>query len=77
MSGSIEVPTLYGRLVRLEPPSRRHGADLAIAAQEDRSSYGFTWVPRSNQIAHYLDFNLQGAESLKFDEERLFSFAGL
>jgi RimJ/RimL family protein N-acetyltransferase len=66
MSGSIDVPTLQGRLVRLEPLSRSHAADLAIAAEEDRSSYGFTWVPRSNEIGAYLDSHLRRAESLQF-----------
>jgi RimJ/RimL family protein N-acetyltransferase len=66
MSGSITVPTLQGRLVRLEPLSRSHAADLAVAVEEDRSSYGFTWVPRSDEIGAYLDSHFQRAESRTF-----------
>lgn len=66
MSGSITIPTLEGRLVRLETLSRSHAADLAIAAEEDRSSYGFTWVPRGNEIGRFLDSHFQRAESRAF-----------
>lgn len=66
MSQSIDAPTLQGRLVRLEPLSRSHAADLAIAAEEDRSSYDFTWVPRSTEIGAYLDSHLRRAEPGKF-----------
>jgi RimJ/RimL family protein N-acetyltransferase len=38
-------PTLAGRLVRLEPLSDGHVADLSTAGAEDRASYGFTTVP--------------------------------
>jgi N-acetyltransferase len=37
--------TLEGSVVRLEPLARSHAEGLAAAAAEDRSSYGYTWVP--------------------------------
>lgn len=46
---------LHGRLVRLEPLSHSHADDLAVAAEADRSSYGFTWVPRRHEVADYID----------------------
>jgi RimJ/RimL family protein N-acetyltransferase len=66
MSLVLEVSALSGRWVRLEPLARRHAADLAIAAEEDRSAYRFTWVPRSSEIAEYLDSHFQRRESGKF-----------
>jgi hypothetical protein len=33
-----DVPELRGTLVQLEPLSKRHAADLAVAAEEDRNS---------------------------------------
>lgn len=38
MSLVFDVSALSGRLVRLEPLSRRHESDLASAAEEDRNS---------------------------------------
>lgn len=49
-----QIPVLRGDLVRLEPLSSRHAADLAVAAEEDRRSYGFTVVPRAGQVGEYL-----------------------
>ncbi|GAB2826527.1 GNAT family protein [Actinocorallia aurea] len=43
----LDVPVLEGARVRLEPLALRHAPDLARAAEEDRSSYGFTLVPRA------------------------------
>jgi N-acetyltransferase len=56
-----DVPVLQGALVRLEPLSGRHGADLAEAAEEDRRAYGFTWVPRRDEIDDYLHSQFQRA----------------
>jgi N-acetyltransferase len=50
----FDVPVLDGSLVRLEPLSIRHAADLAVAAEEDRASYDFTLVPRASEIGGYL-----------------------
>jgi len=54
MSPWFEVPALEGYLVRLEPLSAGHAADLALAAEEDRSSYDFTLVPRAGEVGGYL-----------------------
>ncbi len=62
MSLLQEVPTLHGVLVRLEPLSERHAPDLAVAAEEDRSAYSFTWVPRGSEIAEYLRAQFERAE---------------
>jgi N-acetyltransferase len=48
------VPALEGSLVRLEPLSVSHAEDLAVAAEADRSSYGFTLVPRAHEVGDYL-----------------------
>ena len=56
-----DVPVLQGALVRLEPLSGRHAADLARAAEEDRSAYGFTWVPHRDEIDDYLHSQFQRA----------------
>ncbi|MBO2454525.1 GNAT family N-acetyltransferase [Actinomadura barringtoniae] len=50
----FDVPALDGSLVRLEPLSYDHTDDLAIAAEEDRSSYAFTLVPRADEVPGYL-----------------------
>ena len=50
----FESPVLDGSLVRLEPLSVRHAADLTVAVEEDRSSYGFTLVPRASEVDDYL-----------------------
>lgn len=65
MSLLFEVPALSGQLVRLEPLASRHAADLAIAAEEDRSAYGFTWVPSATEIEAYLDSQFDRAETGK------------
>jgi N-acetyltransferase len=61
MSVTFEGPVLQGALVRLEPLSHRHTADLAVAAEEDRSSYRFTWVPRAAEVESYIDAQLARA----------------
>jgi len=61
----IDVPALSGALVRLEPLAPRHAADLVVAAEEDRSAYGFTWVPCGPEIEEYLRSQFQRAEAGK------------
>ena len=51
---SLDVPPLPGSLVRIEPLSAAHVPDLAEAAEENRGSYGFTWVPRAAEVADYV-----------------------
>ncbi|MCZ7440310.1 GNAT family protein [Micromonospora sp. WMMC241] len=55
------APVLEGRLVRLEPLHHRHAADLAAAAEEDRTSYRFTWVPTAAEVGDYIDAQLTRA----------------
>lgn len=58
-TAALVGPVLEGRLVRLEPLGHEHGADLAIACEEDRSSYAFTWVPRATEVGAYIDAQLE------------------
>jgi RimJ/RimL family protein N-acetyltransferase len=51
MAYRLQGPVLEGRLVRLEPLEQRHAAGLARAAAESRDSYGFTWVPSTDESA--------------------------
>src|ERR1700742_1420358 len=54
MSFLADPPVLSGDLVRLEPLSPAHQADLAVAAEEDRGSYAFTEVPRADGVGAFL-----------------------
>ncbi|MFD8222500.1 GNAT family N-acetyltransferase [Streptomyces sp. NPDC059697] len=65
MSFTLEGPLLEGTLVRLEPLDHRHAADLAVAVEEDRSSYRFTWVPTAAEIEEYIDAQLARAAAGK------------
>jgi N-acetyltransferase len=58
MGPRLGVPVLHGSLVRLEPLTIRHAPDLARATEEDRSSYGFTLVPRAAGVEAYLSAQL-------------------
>ncbi len=51
----FDTPTLQGNLVRLEPLDGRHAADLALAVEENRSTFGFTRVPRRSAGRHSKD----------------------
>lgn len=62
MSPRLDVPVLRGAHVRLEPLSTDHVPDLAQAAEEDRSSYGLTFVPRGPETADYVALQLRRAE---------------
>lgn len=59
----LDAPVLDGRLVRLEPLSRGHVAELAVAAEEGRESYGHTWVPRASEVAEYVEAQLERRDS--------------
>ncbi|WP_327697812.1 GNAT family N-acetyltransferase [Streptomyces sp. NBC_00459] len=61
MSFTLDGPVLEGSLVRLEPLEHRHARDLAVAAEEDRASYRFTWVPRAPEVGGYIDAQLARA----------------
>ena len=54
MSFLLRPPVLQGILVRLEPLSAVHAGDLAVSAEEDRSAYAFTFVPRAQGVGDYL-----------------------
>lgn len=58
MGFELKGPVLAGGLVRLEPLDHRHAADLGEAAEEDRGSYAFTWVPRADEVQAYIDAQL-------------------
>lgn len=58
-------PTLEGRLVRLEPLGHQHAPDLAVACEEDRDTYAFTWVPRAAEVGQYIDAQLARGEAGK------------
>ncbi|MFC8344537.1 GNAT family N-acetyltransferase [Streptomyces sp. NPDC057280] len=58
MSFKLEGPPLEGELVRLEPLEHRHAPGLAAAAEEDRDTFEFTWVPRAHEVAGYIDAQL-------------------
>jgi RimJ/RimL family protein N-acetyltransferase len=55
MGFTLSGPVLEGALVRLEPLELRHTADLAVAAEQDRSSYGFTRVPGAAEVRGYIE----------------------
>ncbi|WP_328461591.1 GNAT family N-acetyltransferase [Streptomyces sp. NBC_00448] len=63
MGFTLDGPVLEGELVRLEPLEHRHVPELAAAAEEDRGSYGFTWVPRAEEVGRYVDEQLGRAAS--------------
>ncbi|MET9623808.1 GNAT family protein [Streptomyces sp. NPDC006464] len=58
MGFTLEGPVLEGALVRLEPLDHRHTAGLAVAAEEDRHAYGFTWVPPAGEVGQYVEAQL-------------------
>ena len=70
MGHKLQGPLLEGELVRLEPLAARHAADLAAAAEEDRDTYAFTWVPRADEVAGYIEAQLERAST-----ERLAPYA--
>jgi RimJ/RimL family protein N-acetyltransferase len=71
MSLRLDVPVLCGSLVRLEPLALGHAADLALAAEEDRSSYRFTLVPRAGDVTEYLAAQLARAGLTPFAQVRV------
>lgn len=56
------VPVFSGSLVRLEPLSMSHAEDLAVSAEEDRSAYGMTRVPRAWEVEEYLAAHFERAK---------------
>lgn len=63
MGDRLHVPVLAGGLVRVERLAMRHAGDLAMAADEDRSTYGFTRVPHGiAEVEQYIDTQTARAE---------------
>ena len=60
-----DVPARQGTLGKLEPLSRDHAVDLGAAAEQDRRSYDFTWVPREWEIDAFLETQFQRARTGK------------
>lgn len=58
---TLTAPVLNGDRVRLEPLHHGHAADLAVAAEEDRGSYRFTWVPTAAEVGDYIGIQLDRA----------------
>ncbi len=59
----LEPFTLVGTHVQLEPLARSHAADLLAAANQDRSTFGYTPVPADETAMDgYLDWLLGDAE---------------
>jgi len=50
----IDAVVLKGSLVRLEPLDADHVPGLMAAAEEDRSAYAWTVVPRAGEVAAYV-----------------------
>ncbi|MFE5795150.1 GNAT family N-acetyltransferase [Streptomyces sp. NPDC056503] len=65
MDFALEGPVLEGTRVRLEPLDHRHAEDLAAAVEENRDSYGFTWVPTAAEVEGYIDAQLARAAAGK------------
>ena len=66
MTRLLGLRSLHGQLVRLEALSLGHAAELADAAEEDRATFGFTWVPRRPEVGAYVRSHLERAESGRF-----------
>jgi N-acetyltransferase len=54
----FDVPVLEGTRVRLVPLGPEHVPDLAVAVEENRSTYGFTTVPRADEVDRYIQTQL-------------------
>jgi N-acetyltransferase len=62
---------LAGSLVRLEPLSAGHVPALMRAAEEDRTSYDWTLVPRAGEVAGYVAAQLARPGLTPFAQVRL------
>jgi N-acetyltransferase len=62
---------LTGSLVRLEPLSGGHVPGLSRAAEEGRSAYGWTLVPRAGEVAGYVAAQLTRPGLTPFAQIRL------
>ena len=67
----IDAPVLRGCLVRLEPLDERHVPGLMLAAEEDRSAYAYTVVPRADETTQYVATQLARAGLTPFAQVRV------
>jgi N-acetyltransferase len=66
----LHVPVLEGAHVLVVPLGPQHASDLAVAAEEDRSSYAFTTVPTAVEVDTYIGHQLR-----RRGEGHMFPFA--
>jgi RimJ/RimL family protein N-acetyltransferase len=63
MGSKLVVDALEGRDVRLEPLSKEHVGALVLASGTDRTTYGYTTVPRGSlEMSTYVDLLLEESE---------------
>jgi RimJ/RimL family protein N-acetyltransferase len=67
----IEAVVLKGSLVRLEPLDADHVPGLIAAAEEDRSAYAWTVVPRAGEVAAYVAAQLARDGMMPFAQVRV------
>lgn len=67
----IDAVVLEGSLVRLEPLDLSHVPGLMLAAEEDRSAYNWTTVPRADEVADYVTDALGRAGFTPFAQIRV------
>ena len=67
----IDAVVLGGSLVRLEPLTAGHVPGLAAAAEEDRSAYDWTGVPRAGETGDYVAAALAREGLTPFAQVRL------
>lgn len=71
MSVNIAAQPLHGDLVRLEPLREDHVPGLALAAEEDRSAYAYTMVPRADETPAYVQAQLTRDRVTPFAQVRV------
>jgi RimJ/RimL family protein N-acetyltransferase len=67
----IDAVVLKGSLVRLEPLAAGHVPGLMAAAEEDRSAYAWTVVPRAGEMAAYVAAQLARDGMMPFAQVRV------
>ncbi len=67
----IDALVLRGSQVQLEPLGQSHVPGLMLAAEEDRSSYAYTLVPRADETADYVAGQLARDGVTPFAQVRL------
>ena len=67
----IDAVVLKGSLVRLEPLDASHVPGLVAAAEEDRSAYAWTVVPRAGEVAAYVAAQLARDGMMPFAQVRV------